>query len=97
MPTRRTANFDVNEWFPNGMANENGSLWTLLTDSQKHVELLWEETDANISPSLFNKFFERVTADTSIEQDSILLLLRFLEIASRISFTVMLMVLTFLC
>ena len=62
----RTADFNLEDWFPQGMTEQNGSLWTLLTDSEKHVELLWEDTDAEISPFLFNKFLKLLTTNSSI-------------------------------
>ena len=66
----RTADFADEEWFPDGMTEQNGSLWTLLTDSQKHIELLWQKTGKNISPDLFNNLLERLTVDLTVIHDS---------------------------
>ncbi len=60
----RIADYVDEKWFPKGVSKENGSLWTLLTDSQKHLELLWEETESPLSPTLFNRFLENISADT---------------------------------
>jgi hypothetical protein len=57
----KTAEYFDKKWFPNGMSNQNGSLWTLLTDSRKYLELLWEETDVPLNADLFKSFLERIT------------------------------------
>ncbi len=57
----KTAEYIDKKWFPNGMSNQNGSLWTLLTDSRKYLELLWEETDVPLNADLFKSFLERIT------------------------------------
>ena len=66
----RTADFPDEEWFPQGMSKDNGSLWTLLTDSEKHVELLWGDTDKGVSTELFDRFLKKVIAYSFSLEDS---------------------------
>lgn len=66
----RTADFPDEEWFPQGMSKDNGSLWTLLTDSEKHIELLWEDTEGDISTELFNRFLKKIIAYSFSPEDS---------------------------
>jgi len=65
-----TADFPDKEWFPQGISKENGSLWTLLTDSEKHIELFWEETSEYISPSFFDKFLRKIITYSVSSEDS---------------------------
>jgi hypothetical protein len=46
-------------WFPNGMTATNGSLWALLTDSEKYVELKWNQQEEDISPELFGSYLRQ--------------------------------------
>jgi nitroreductase len=66
----RTADFTDEEWFPQGMSKDNGSLWTLLTDSEKDIELLWEDTDKDISNQLFDRFLKKIIAYSASAADS---------------------------
>jgi len=56
----RTNDFNNKEWFPKGLSDINGSLWTLLTDSEKYVELLWDNKQSEISEDLFKDYIKRV-------------------------------------
>ncbi len=66
----RVADFTDEEWFPQGMSKDNGSLWTLLTDSEKHIELLWEDTDGDVSTELFDRFLKKIIAYSFSPEDS---------------------------
>jgi hypothetical protein len=46
-------------WFPSGMTENNGSLWTLLTDSEKYVELKWNQQQEDISPELLGSYLRQ--------------------------------------
>jgi hypothetical protein len=61
----RTADYPSEEWFPKGPTAECGSLWTLLTDSQKHVELIWGKSTTPISADVFQDFLKKATAPFS--------------------------------
>ena len=67
-----TDEFNNPDWFPEGMSDENGSLWTLLTDSEKYVELRWIPAGKGVSTELFYSFIEEmqdtfmITAGTRI-------------------------------
>lgn len=61
----RTSDFLYEEWFPDGMTCENGSLWSLLTDSERFLELFWKESKEEISPDLFRQFLKEVSADSA--------------------------------
>jgi|GEM_PF-651837 len=73
-PTWRTADYDSKEWFPNGMSAQSGSLWTLLADSVKRLDLAWEVKEEELSRDVFERFlkgcaapfvFENVTSQIS--------------------------------
>jgi hypothetical protein len=46
-------------WFPDGMTETNGSLWTLLTDSEKYVELKWSRQEEYLSQELFGSYLRQ--------------------------------------
>lgn len=48
----RTREFPNPKWFPTGMTPTNGTLWTLLTTSEKHIELAWSQSDRAITREL---------------------------------------------
>ncbi len=52
----RTSEFNDPEWFPDGMTEDNGSLWILLTDSEKYVELLWDNQQNEVTEDLFRMY-----------------------------------------
>jgi hypothetical protein len=66
-PDWRTADYPSPEWFPQGMSARSGSLWTLLTDSQKHLELFWEETSAPPSENMFQSFMQKCLSPLTAE------------------------------
>ncbi|RKY86681.1 hypothetical protein DRQ09_05760, partial [candidate division KSB1 bacterium] len=62
----RTEEYVSSEWYPDGMTDTNGSLWTLLTDSEKHIELLWNKNDGEISKSLFYDYIKQIESNNTI-------------------------------
>lgn len=66
----RTNVYPDSTWFPNGPTKENGSLWTLLTNSGKHLELHWNKTTTEISSDLFQKFLKTISGCPSSIVDS---------------------------
>ena len=66
----RTNDFDYEEWFPERMSDTCGTLWTLLTDSEKHIELLWKKTDKKISENLLTKYLKEIEAFKPVPEDS---------------------------
>ena len=63
----RTADYPSKEWFPKGPTAESGSLWTLLTDSQKHLELIWRENHGPLSAGLFQDFLGKAAVPFRVE------------------------------
>lgn len=55
-----TDDYSPYEWFPEGMSCEMGSLWTLLTDSEKYVEIIWNSKKKEISRDLFIEYIRRI-------------------------------------
>lgn len=53
-------------WFPQGMTDTNGTLWTLLTDSEKYVELRWENRKKKISEELFKEYIQQIEGDSVV-------------------------------
>ncbi|MCP4723685.1 MAG: hypothetical protein GY863_01550, partial [bacterium] len=66
----KTSKFEASEWFPEGQNRKNGTLWTLLTDSEKYVELLWKETGEKISEEMVDGFIETVQNYKPVRNDS---------------------------
>jgi hypothetical protein len=60
----RTNEYLDTEWFPEGMTRTNGSLWTLLTDSEKYVELRWDDKQPDITQEVFRQYLERIESDS---------------------------------
>ncbi|UCB53126.1 MAG: hypothetical protein JSV10_03325 [Candidatus Zixiibacteriota bacterium] len=69
--TWRTEEYWDSAWFPNGMTPTNGTLWTLLTDSEKYVELRWENRRSEVSTGLFNRFIERIESDSVVSETTL--------------------------
>lgn len=66
-PTWRTADFVSKEWFPQGMTAQSGSLWTLLTDSLKRLELVWEPYQGALSADMFKHFMKECVGPFTFE------------------------------
>jgi rhodanese-related sulfurtransferase len=58
----RTADYVSREWFPHGMSIQSGSLWTLLTDSVKRLELVWRESVDETAPDEMFRHFMGICA-----------------------------------
>jgi len=57
-PTWRTREYPNPKWFPDGQTPVNGTLWTLITDSEKRLELYWRQTDQPLNRELFDSFVD---------------------------------------
>jgi hypothetical protein len=68
----RTDDFLSKEWFPEGMSFDRGSLWTLLEDSDKRIDLRWDTTDDGVSEELFHRFLKQLPRDPAVQNDSAL-------------------------
>jgi hypothetical protein len=53
------------------MTPTNGTLWTLLTDSEKYVELRWENKRSELSTGLFNRFIERIESHSVVSETTL--------------------------
>ncbi|MFB0515143.1 MAG: hypothetical protein ACETWG_00885 [Candidatus Neomarinimicrobiota bacterium] len=62
----RTNAYYDEKWFPEGLTATNGSLWTLLTDSEKYVELLWDKAPTALSENLFHQYLQRIESDSVV-------------------------------
>jgi hypothetical protein len=67
----RTEEYWDSEWYPSGMTPTNGTLWTLLTDSEKYVELRWDNKRSELSTGLFNRFIERIESDSIVSESAL--------------------------
>ena len=64
----RTHEYTSSEWFPNGQSISSGTLWTLMTDAERHVELVWTESTDEISEEMLRNRLSmaaRITPDPS--------------------------------
>ncbi len=52
----RTFEYPEPKWFPNGPSDTNGTLWTLLTDSDNYIDLIWENKSKAVSEQLFQEY-----------------------------------------
>jgi len=57
----KAATFEDTSWFPQGPSRENGSLWTLLTSSVKHIELIWDIEDDELSTDSMVRRLQKMT------------------------------------
>jgi hypothetical protein len=64
----RTHEYNDAEWFPQGMTDTNGTLWTLLTDSEKYVELRWKNRKEKISEGLFKEYIQQIERDSVVSK-----------------------------
>jgi hypothetical protein len=60
----RTYSYPEPEWFPDGHTETNGSLWTMLTDSDKYIDFMWDDNREDISEEVFQGFIEMFKKDT---------------------------------
>ena len=67
----RTSEYWDSQWYPGGMTPTNGTLWTLLTDSEKYVELRWDNKRSELSTGLFNRFIERIESDSVVSESTL--------------------------
>jgi hypothetical protein len=56
----RVNEYNPVEWFPEGMTEDNGSLWALLTDSEKYVEIIWDNKQNELNEDLFRDYSRRI-------------------------------------
>jgi len=56
----RTREFPSPKWFPTGMTPTNGTLWTLPTTSEKHIQLSWNQSDGAPTPEFMNISLEKL-------------------------------------
>ncbi|MCP4685685.1 MAG: hypothetical protein GY867_09590 [bacterium] len=66
----RTSVYEDKKWFPEGPSQKSASLWTLLTNSQKHVELCWNESRQDVSAGLMTEMLDGLLIDTTAPGDS---------------------------
>jgi hypothetical protein len=59
-PDWRTREFPSPKWFPTGMTLTNGTLWTLLTTSEKHIELAWDQSDLALTDEHMEFFLNKL-------------------------------------
>jgi hypothetical protein len=62
----RTHDYNDKEWFPEGLTDTNGTVWTLLTDSEKYVELRWNAEKKEVSQELFKQYIEQIEGDSVV-------------------------------
>lgn len=67
----RTEEYWDSGWFPTGMTRTNGTLWSLLTDSEKYVELRWDNQRSELSTGLFNRFIARIESDSVVTETAL--------------------------
>jgi hypothetical protein len=59
----RTHEYHSEEWFPDGLSETNGTLWTLLTDADKYIDLIWSDVEQEISTHSFQEYTDRFLAE----------------------------------
>ena len=66
----RTNVYSNKTWFPEGQTETNGTLWTLMTDSEKFIDLFWKEDRQKANEDAFREFL-RQFEKTSYEWNNI--------------------------
>ncbi|MFH1842180.1 MAG: hypothetical protein ABIF77_03155, partial [bacterium] len=64
--TWHTDEFPSRNYYPDGLSGTDGSLWTLTTDSGKHLELHWREDSRAVSAELLTEYLGSLTTETAI-------------------------------
>ncbi len=64
----RTSEYLDTDWFPDGLNRTNGTLWTLLTDSEKYIELRWDDRKKEISLQLFGQYVGQIERDSVVSK-----------------------------
>ncbi|MCP4704217.1 MAG: hypothetical protein GY865_06380 [candidate division Zixibacteria bacterium] len=60
----RTLPFETKQWFPDGINKTKGTLWTLMTNSQKVVELYWSKHKETLSNEKLLKSLDNLIIDS---------------------------------
>jgi len=63
--TWHTDEFPSHTYYPDGLSGTDGSLWTLPTDSGKHLELHWRTDSRAVSADLLTEFLESLNTETA--------------------------------
>ncbi len=67
----RTNEFQAPTWFPDGHTATNGSLWTLPTDGEKRIDLLWRPKEDSLSSGLMREMIGELVVDTTTSEDTV--------------------------
>ncbi|MFC2104660.1 hypothetical protein ACFLS4_04830 [Bacteroidota bacterium] len=54
-------------YYLNGVSKKEGTIWSLLTDSEKQIDLLWCESKEEVSKNTLDKFIKNIEKDTLVE------------------------------
>lgn len=54
----RTDAYPETRWFPDGSTSTNGSLWTLLTDSDKYIDIMWTHGKRDVTDKSIMEFLD---------------------------------------
>ena len=65
-----TSEYQDPTWFPEGPSDTNGTLWTLLTDSEKHIDLAWRPKVDKLTPDVMNEMLQALVLDTTLGKDT---------------------------
>ncbi|MCP4633308.1 MAG: hypothetical protein GY855_10315 [candidate division Zixibacteria bacterium] len=60
-----TSTFMASTWFPEGQTSTNGTLWTLISDSEKRVQLWWHPTTMPASKLLLDSLLLSLPTDST--------------------------------
>ncbi|MBU0983827.1 MAG: hypothetical protein KKA42_08155 [candidate division Zixibacteria bacterium] len=60
----RTLPFQASSWFPDGMSLTNGTLWTLMTDSDKLIDLRWIGHDEPVTVARLESLLNELLVDS---------------------------------
>jgi hypothetical protein len=67
----RTNDFAAKTWFPDGPSDTNATLWTLPTDSEKRLELIWRPKEDKLSADLMRQMLNELVIDTTESKDTV--------------------------
>ncbi len=66
----RTHSYESSAWYPDGVDENSGSLWTLLTNSEKLIELHWAKHDGSLSSDRLTGKLDALLIDSVVAKES---------------------------
>ncbi len=67
-----TDEFESSSWYPGGISDSSGSIWTLPADSRKQIMLFWKDSKEKINKKTMEEFFMQIDEYSPVADDSLI-------------------------